>query len=59
VSSQIEEVFYMELYADAASRTRALLAAPDDACGASVVYDVRQLPCFTQWKNPQMAQDAT
>jgi len=41
-----EEVFYMELLADAQSRTRALLAAPDDACGASVAWDVRQLPCF-------------
>lgn len=54
----IEEVFYMELHADAQARTRALLAAPDDACGASVAWDVRQLPCFTEWKNPQMAADA-
>ena len=52
-----EEVFYLELHADEASRTRALLAAPGDACGASVAWDVRQLPCFTLWKNPQAAAD--
>jgi hypothetical protein len=52
-----EEVHYLELHADAQSRTRALLAAPDDACGASLAWDVRQLPCFTQWKNPQAAAD--
>jgi hypothetical protein len=52
-----EEVYYLELHADAQSRTRALLAAPGDACGASLAWDVRQLPCFTQWKNPQAAAD--
>jgi hypothetical protein len=54
----IEEVFYMELHADAQSRTRALLAAAGGDSGASLGWDVRQLPCFTQWKNPQMAADA-
>jgi hypothetical protein len=53
-----EEVFYMELHADAESRTRALLAAAGGGSGASLCWDVRQLPCFTQWKNPQMAADA-
>jgi len=53
-----EEVFYMELHADAQSRTRALLEAAGGASGASLGWDVRQLPCFTQWKNPQMAADA-
>jgi hypothetical protein len=52
-----EEVFYFELHGDERSQTRALLAAPGDACGASLAWDVRQLPCFTQWKNPQMAAD--
>jgi len=35
------------------SRTRALLEAAGGASGASLAWDVRQLPCFTQWKNPQ------
>ena len=52
-----EEVYYLELHADERSRTRALLAAPGDACGASVAWDVRELPCFTLWKNPQAAAD--
>jgi hypothetical protein len=53
-----EEVFYMELHADAESRTRALLVSDDGASGASLCWDARALPCFTQWKNPQMAADS-
>ena len=53
-----EEVFYIELHADAGSRTRALLVAAGGASGASLCWDVRALPCFTQWKNPQMAADS-
>jgi hypothetical protein len=52
-----EEVFYSELHAGEDGRTRALLVAPDGIRGASVVWDARALPCFTQWKNPQMASD--
>ena len=52
-----EVVHFLELVAGDGNRTRALLhnAAADH--GASLVYDPRQLPCFTLWKNPLLAAD--
>ncbi len=52
-----EEVFYAELFSAEDGRTRALLIAANGTRGVSLVYDARSLPCFTQWKNPQMAAD--
>jgi hypothetical protein len=52
-----EEVFYAELHAGEDGRTRALIVAPGGGFGASLVWDAAALPCFTLWKNPQMAAD--
>jgi hypothetical protein len=45
-----EEVYFGELAADGLDRTRVLLRNKADDFGASLTYDVRQLPCFTLWK---------
>jgi len=52
-----EEVFFAELQGDAAGRTHALIAAADEALGASLRWPLAQLPRFTLWKNPQLAAD--
>ncbi len=52
-----EEVFFSELFSGTDGRTRALLAAPEDSCGASLIWDATALPWFTQWKNPQLPAD--
>jgi Domain of unknown function (DUF4432) len=46
-----EEVYLMELYADEAGMTKALLKSPDATQGALVSFNVRQLPFMTLWKN--------
>ena len=46
-----EEVYLMELYADDAGMTEALLKSADGTKGALVSYDVRNLPYMTLWKN--------
>lgn len=46
-----EQVYLMELYADDAGMTEALLKSADGTKGALVSFNVRQLPCMTLWKN--------
>jgi hypothetical protein len=46
-----EQVYLMELYADDAGMTEALLKSADGTKGALVSYDVRNLPFMTLWKN--------
>lgn len=46
-----EEVYLMELYADDAGMTEALLKSADGTKGALVSFSVRQLPFMTLWKN--------
>jgi len=46
-----EEVYLMELYADDAGMTEALLKSADGMKGALVSFNVRQLPFMTLWKN--------
>lgn len=46
-----EEVYLMELYADDAGMTEALLKSADGRKGALVSFNVRQLPFMTLWKN--------
>jgi len=52
-----EEVFLGELFVGERGRTRALLVGPDGDRGVSLSYDTGELPCFTLWKNPQLAAD--
>src|ERR1700719_461302 len=46
-----EEVYLMELYADDAGLTEALLKSADGTKGALVSFNVRQVPFMTLWKN--------
>jgi hypothetical protein len=46
-----EQVYLMELYADDAGMTEALLKSADGTKGALVSCDVRNLPFMTLWKN--------
>jgi Domain of unknown function (DUF4432) len=46
-----EEVYLMELYADDAGMTEAMLKSADGTKGALVSFNVRQLPFMTLWKN--------
>lgn len=52
-----EQVYLFELAADGAGKTRTLLRNAHGNLGASLAFDVRQLPCFTLWKSTQMAAD--
>ncbi len=46
-----EEVYLMELYADEAGMTEALLKSADGTKGALVSFNIQQLPFMTLWKN--------
>jgi hypothetical protein len=46
-----EQVYLMELYADDAGMTEAMLRSADGTKGALVSFNVRQLPFMTLWKN--------
>jgi hypothetical protein len=52
-----EEVYLMELYADDAGMTEAMLKSADGTKGALVSFNVRQLPFMTLWKNEAPAKD--
>jgi galactose mutarotase-like enzyme len=52
-----EQVYFLELAADAAGQSQVLLRNRDTSLGATVHADVRQLPCFTIWKNPAALAD--
>jgi hypothetical protein len=56
-----EQVYLMELYADEAGMTEAMLRSADGTKGALVSFNVRQLPFMTLWKNeaPSKAGYAT
>ncbi|HEY4310222.1 MAG TPA: aldose 1-epimerase family protein [Pirellulales bacterium] len=51
-----EFVHFFTLAADKDGRTQVLLKAAEDR-GAVLSFNVNQLPCFTQWKCQQPAQD--
>lgn len=52
-----ERVYFMEMLADSAGRTTALLKDAASANGVSLSWDVKQLPCFTIWKNETALDD--
>jgi hypothetical protein len=47
----IEQVYYLKLAAGPDGRTEVLLRNPDGSRGVSVLFDARELPCMTLWKN--------
>lgn len=52
-----EQVYFHRLRANAVGETRALLANATGDLGASVVYDMQELPYFIQWKNTAALED--
>ncbi len=48
-----ETVYFFDLSAQASGQTLALLHNAQSSSGVAVVFNVRQLPCFTLWKNEQ------
>lgn len=52
-----EQVYFAALKGDAQGRTRTLLKNAHGTRGASLVFDVRQLPCFTIWKDTAALAD--
>jgi galactose mutarotase-like enzyme len=53
----VEQVYLFELLGDSQGRTRTLLRNAHGTLGASVLFDARQLPCFTLWKNTGAVSD--
>lgn len=53
----VEQAYYCRLAADAEGQTMALLRNRAGDKGVAVRYNVRQLPCFTQWKNTVGLED--
>lgn len=47
----VEQAYYHRLAADPQGNTQVLLRNRSGDKGVSMRYNVRQLPCFTQWKN--------
>ena len=46
-----EQVYLMELYGDANNMTEVLLKSPDGTKGATLSYNIHELPFTTLWKN--------
>jgi hypothetical protein len=46
-----EQVYFLELFANADNQTRVLLKNAHGTHGASLKFSKRSLPCFTVWKN--------
>ena len=46
-----ERVYFFKMHADDQGDTLALLKNKQGSMGASVHWNVKELPCFTQWKN--------
>jgi len=51
-----EQVYFIELYADEAGKTEALLKSADGSRAVMVSFDIRQLPYMTLWKNEGPAE---
>jgi galactose mutarotase-like enzyme len=52
-----EQVYFMELRADASGQTLALLRNADGSLGVSLRFNNQQLPCFALWKNTAAIED--
>ncbi|MCA9156299.1 MAG: aldose 1-epimerase family protein [Pirellulaceae bacterium] len=52
-----EQVYFLELFADSSGQTRTLLKNAHATRGVSLLYNKKQLPCFTVWKNTTALAD--
>ncbi len=57
MSGAKEQVYFLELLADATNLTQVLLKNAHSTQGVSLKFYKKQLPWFTQWKNTPTAQD--
>jgi hypothetical protein len=53
----VEQVYLLELAADAQGNTKSLLVNAHGTLAAGLSFNTRQLPCFTVWKNTAAAAD--
>lgn len=53
----LEQVYFMELLGDAAGQSQVLLKNFAGTLGVSVHFNLKQLPCFTLWKNTASLRD--
>jgi len=56
-SGFVEQVYYMSLLADDEGKTRVMLINRDGDKAISLLYSVKDLPCFTLWKNTSSLED--
>jgi hypothetical protein len=52
-----EQVYFADLHAGGDGRTRALLKNAHGTQGVSLVYNTKELPCFSLWKNTTSEAD--
>ncbi|HAA68156.1 MAG TPA: DUF4432 domain-containing protein [Planctomycetaceae bacterium] len=52
-----EQVYFMELLADDAGNTRAMLKNAHGTASVSMAFNKRLLPCYTVWKNTTATED--
>jgi hypothetical protein len=52
-----EQVYFLELLGDGENKTRVLLHNAARTRGASLEFNLQQLPCFTLWKNTTAEKD--
>lgn len=56
-SGFVEQVYFMELLADSRGRTKTMLVGKYETKAVSVSFSVKELPCFTLWKNTAALED--
>ena len=56
-SGYVEQVYFLDLAADAEGQTEALLQNADGSRGASLQFSLKQLPYMTLWKNTSAEAD--
>ena len=52
-----EMVYFFDLHGDASGQTRTLLKNAHGTRGVSLIFNTKQLPCFSLWKDTAAAED--
>lgn len=52
-----EMVYFFDLYGDASGQTRALIKNAHGTRGVSLLFNTKQLPCFSLWKDTAAVED--
>jgi hypothetical protein len=53
----VEQVYFLKLISDAAGRTLVLLVNKNETQAVSISFSLRELPCFTLWKNTNSLEE--